>query len=235
MGSYQDLGQTYSRQQRNAMSKRALFLILTVLCAGCALRLRAQDVLAQQVSVDELDDRDQYYVHGVFETPAPPMEVFKVLSDYEHLGGVLSGLRSSRVLQREDGHLQVEQVLLGKFMFFSKTLRLLLQIDETPPYRIDFTQLGDKPFRHYEGSWQVEPTVAGTRVDYTLSVSRGDTAPVFIERKLFRENSQKLLSELKAEVGRRAALASAAETHVMPLGSTKTAQMSPTPGPQAGL
>lgn len=159
---------------------------------------------AAPVTVSELDDLDQYYVQASFESAAEPAAVFAVLSDYSHLAGVLSGLRSSRIVERDGDALTVEQVLQGRFLFFSKAIRLLLRIDESAPWRIDFSQGEDKPFRHYAGSWVLEPTPSGTRVDYTLSVSRGDMAPVFIERKLFRENSRLLMAELKKEVERRA-------------------------------
>ncbi len=176
-----------------------LFIALTL--AASAFGAAA----GQPVSVTELDEQDQYYVRGSFETPAQPEAVFAVLSDYDNLAGVLSGLRSSRVLDRDRGQLLVEQVLQGSFLFFRKTVRLVLLIDQQAPLRIEFQQAEKKPFRHYQGSWLVEPMPGGTRVDYTLTVSRGDMAPVFVERKLFRENAKLLLVELKKEVARRAA------------------------------
>jgi hypothetical protein len=84
-------------------------------------------------------------------------------------------------------------------------VRLLLRVKEQPPSRIDFSQSGPGPFRHYEGSWAIESEGGVCRVDYTLAVSRGDMAPRFLERKLFRDNSRGLLHELSAEVARRAA------------------------------
>lgn len=156
------------------------------------------------VTLSELDEQDQYYVQGSFETPSTPEAVFAVLSDYDNLAGVLSGLRSSRVLDRDKGQVLVEQILQGTFFFFRKSVRLVLLIDERAPTRIEFSQGEKKPFRHYQGSWVLEALPTGTRVDYTLSVSRGDMAPVFVERKLFRENARLLLAELQKEVARRA-------------------------------
>lgn len=168
------------------------------------LLLFARPVLAAPVTLSELDERDQYYVQGSFETAATPEAVFAVLSDYDNLAGVLSGLRSSRVLDRDKGQVLVEQILQGTFFFFRKSVRLVLLIDERAPTRIEFSQGEKKPFRHYQGSWVLEALPTGTRVDYTLSVSRGDMAPVFVERKLFRENARLLMAELKKEVARRA-------------------------------
>jgi ribosome-associated toxin RatA of RatAB toxin-antitoxin module len=179
------------------------FCLLCFLLGPVGALAAAAQTDPQAVSIKELDDSDQYYVHGVFLSPATPVEVFKVISDYEHLGGVLSSLRSSRVLSRNEGSLLVEQIMVGKFLFFRKAVRLLLRIQESSPWRIDFAEEGAGPFRSYSGSWQVEAVGGGSRVDYTLSASRGDLAPVFVERRLFRENSQKLLDELSGEVARR--------------------------------
>lgn len=179
-----------------------------LLCCLCLHPLAAAErVAVPPVTVSELDDLDQYYIQGSFEAQADPSSVFAVLSDYDHLAGTLSGLRSSRILERDGAQLSVEQVLQGRFLFFSRSVDLRLQITEQAPWRIDFTQLGAQPFRHYEGSWVLEATPSGVRVDYTLAVSRGDMAPVFIERKLFRENSTELMVELKKEVERRASVA----------------------------
>lgn len=183
------------------MLRHACILCLLLGPAGVLWAAAQADGTA--VSVKELDASDEYYIHGVFRSPASPAEVYRVISDYEHLGGVLSSLRSSRVLSRDEGSLLVEQVMVGRFLFFRKAVRLLLRIQESSPWRIDFSQDGDGPFRAYAGAWQVEAVDGGSRVDYTLSASRGDMAPVFVERRLFRENSQKLLDELSAEVSRR--------------------------------
>lgn len=180
---------------------RNFFLLLC--CFGLHPLAAAGHLAVPPVTVSELDDLNQYYIQGSFEAQAEPSDVFAVLSDYGHLAGVLSGLNSSRILERDGEHLKVEQVLQGNFLFFSKAIQLRLQITEAPPWRIDFVQAGNKPFRHYVGSWMLEKTETGTRVDYTLSVSRGDMAPIFIERKLFHENSTALMVELKAEVQRR--------------------------------
>jgi hypothetical protein len=161
-------------------------------------------LMMEQVDLSELPGQDLYYIHGTFKTAADPAQVWKVLSDYEGLQGVVTSLRSSKVLGKDADGLLVEQVLDGQFLFFHKGVRLLLRVREQAPTRIDFSQVGSGPFRHYEGSWSIESQGGVCRVDYTLAVSRGDMAPRFLERKLFRDNSRGLLRELSAEVGRRA-------------------------------
>jgi ribosome-associated toxin RatA of RatAB toxin-antitoxin module len=177
-----------------------LLILLWVLPGAPALRAAARSVL-----LSDLEDEDRFYVQGRFDSAAAPAQVFAVLSDYGHLAGVISGLLKSEILSREGSSLRVQQRLRGQFFIFHRTLELLLGIEEKAPWRIAFQQLGG-PFRHYEGAWSLEPLddTGGTRVDYTLSVSRGDLAPVGLERRLFRDNARSLLEELDTEVSRRA-------------------------------
>lgn len=199
------------------MFRLALFLMLRLLGGPPLLAApEPEPVPTAQVTLADLDDEDQYYIHGVFETRVPAMQVWQVLSDYEGLKGVVSGLRSSKVLERRAQVVLLDQVMVGQFLFFSKPVHLLLQVKELAPWRIQFETTIAKPFRHYQGAWQIEPTADGCRVDYTLTVSRGDMAPSFIERKLFRENSRSLLQELRSEVSKRAGQATVLVTATPP-------------------
>jgi ribosome-associated toxin RatA of RatAB toxin-antitoxin module len=178
-------------------------LLFLILALPALVRADAGGTATAQVTLTQLDAQNLYYIQGVFETTSAPEEVWNVLSDYEGLKGILSSLRSSRVLERDGDKAQVEQVMVGQFLFFRKTVRLVLDIREQAPWRIDFVAEGG-PFRHYEGSWQIDRTPTGCRVDYTLDVSRGDMAPEFMERKLFQDNSKDLMTQLSREVERRA-------------------------------
>jgi hypothetical protein len=78
-------------------------LIIAAVLALAAPVVAAEPLLApEQVTVTELPEQDQYYIHGVFEAKADPAQVWKVLSDYEGLKGVLSSLRSSKVMERNE-------------------------------------------------------------------------------------------------------------------------------------
>lgn len=186
---------------------RALLFSLMLLFPGSGMAIaEARSAAPEEVTITELGGEDSYYIHGDFTTDVDPGQVWRVLSDYEGLKGVLSSLQSSKVLSRTAEVVSLEQVMDGQFLFFHKGVRLFLDVKEQAPWRIDFneSQGRPRPFRHYQGSWQLEPAGAGCRVDYTLAVSRGDMAPLFLERKLFRDNSRGLLHELRAEVSRRA-------------------------------
>lgn len=161
---------------------------------------------AAKVSLVDVPTADLYSVYGTFDSPSAPQAVWDVLSDYPALAGVVKGLRSSKVLERDANGVLVEQVMEGHFLIFGRTLRLRLRVKEEPPRFMAFSEVAGGPFRSYQGSWSIAPTPAGARVDYTLNVSRGDLAPRFLERNLFEKNATDLLRDLSREVDRRAGL-----------------------------
>jgi hypothetical protein len=157
------------------------------------------------VTLSDVPAADLYSIHGSFDTPATPTAVWKVLSDYQDLAGIVGGLKSSRVLEHVDGRILVEQVMEGHFLFFGRTLSLRLWITERPPSLIEFTNADKTPFRTYQGAWRISPLGSGCGVDYALRVSRGDLAPRFLEPGIFKGNSEGLLRDLEREIARRAA------------------------------
>jgi hypothetical protein len=196
------------------MTRRLPGLLLVALAFAARIPARpagppGPDVPAAAQVAFSMVPADLYAIHGSFMTPATPAAVWRVLSDYQGLAGIVRGLKSSRVLGRDGGRLLVEQVMEGRFLFFGRTLRLRLWITERPPLVIEFTNVDQSPFRIYQGAWRITPTPAGCGVDYTLRVSRGDLAPRFLEPGLFKENSEGLLRDLSRELTRRAADAGA--------------------------
>jgi ribosome-associated toxin RatA of RatAB toxin-antitoxin module len=147
-----------------------------------------------------------YHIDGNFDVAASQAQVWEVLTDYSDLKGVVSTMQASCVISRDGNSALVEQVAVGRFLFFSKAVRLLLKVDEQPQNGLIFAQAADKPFKTYNGSWALEDRGNTVTVAYRLNVSSGDMAPPFLERKLFRDNALSLLKELKAEIARRAAL-----------------------------
>ena len=157
------------------------------------------------VTLSDVPTADLYAIHGSFDTPAAPAAVWRVLSDYQGLAGIVGGLKSSRVLEHVNGRILVEQVMEGHFLFFGRTLSLRLWITEKPPFLIEFANADRTPFRSYQGAWRISPLGSGCGVDYTLRVSRGDLAPRFLEPGIFEGNSEGLLRDLEREIARRAA------------------------------
>lgn len=207
---------TDSRDTRGTLAGLILGLMLLGLTTGASASGRLSPPAKPEspstgasTALYDLPLENLYLVRSSFETPASPEAVWRVLSDYPHLAGVVQGLESSRVLQREGSKVVLEQTLRGGFLFFRRTLRLRLLVHEHKPRLIEFALAGPGPFRRYEGSWVISPESSGSRVDYTLVVSRGDLAPLLVERRLFWENSSAMALDLSREIAHRAVKSSA--------------------------
>ena len=61
------------------------------------------------------------------KVPGPPYDVWRVLTDYEHISKFVSSLRKSTVKESTTDRLLLEQEALGKEFVFSKRIRVLLQ------------------------------------------------------------------------------------------------------------
>jgi hypothetical protein len=194
------------------MSTRRFGLLILVLSLAAAAGADTVSLSQERTAAGTL-----YHVEGAFEVTAPLAQVWDVLTDYGALKGVVSSLQASEVLSREGNSVLVQQVVLGHFLFFSKSLELLLKVEESPRSSLSFAQACAKPFRVYDGSWTLTDQGASVAVAYRLNVSSGDLAPAFIERRLFRDNARSLLQELKAEISRRAALPLAAPKKIATL------------------
>lgn len=191
----------------------ALLLLHSSLCVAAAI----VDPLASVTLKEEKNSQgDLYHIEGHFEVEAPRRLVWGVLTDYSALKGVVSSMQASCVLSREGNTVQVEQVALGRFLFFHKSIRLLLTVEEKPESSLSFTETSGKPFRRYEGSWDLEDKAGAVAVTYRLDVSQADMAPPFVERGLFKDNALSLLKELRTEILRRATLESPLKTKKAP-------------------
>jgi hypothetical protein len=153
---------------------------------------------------DTTDGR--YLIRGSFEVQARQSQVWDVLTDYAGLGGIVSTLAKSEILQRQDGEVLVRQLARGRFLFFHRDIPLLLRIDEKPLNSLSFTEISKNTFKNYDGSWTLHDLSGTVKVDYMLQVSRAALAPAFIERGLFKDNALSLLKEMKAEISRRVEL-----------------------------
>jgi carbon monoxide dehydrogenase subunit G len=182
-------------------------ILAAVLLACLTPKARAEIVTLTE---EKLPSGALYHIDGTFDVAATQAQVWEVLTDYSDLKGVVSTMQASCVVSRDGNSAIVEQVAVGRFLFFSKAIRLLLKVDEQPQNALTFAQAADKPFKTYNGSWALEDRGNTVTVAYRLNVSSGDMAPPFLERKLFRDNALSLLKELKAEIARRAALPAAA-------------------------
>jgi carbon monoxide dehydrogenase subunit G len=147
-----------------------------------------------------------FVVRGSFTVPAGSTTVWTVLTDYDKLGSYVPSVKSSVVKHVSSDTMLVAQESSARFMAISKTMRVLLQLQVAPQSRIFFTDVGLQDFEHFTGSWTLERTAMGTRVDYVASAKPRIYLPIWGGSVMHGVVKDQLTS-LKREILRRPATA----------------------------
>lgn len=190
---------------------------LAALFAGTALLLVTTRSLAAETTSAEAPAIQERVVDGVFEVEgsfdvaAPVSVVWSVLTDYDHIARFVSSMRRSSVRERSGAILLVEQYAVGRLLFFSREVRVLLELREEAPHHIQFKDVSGKDFSLYSGRWSVIEQPEGTRVVYRLTAKPKGRVPNFIGSSVFQASATELLEEVRTEIVRRAARKSCAQ------------------------
>lgn len=175
----------------------ASVVVALVTCATPAFLAASDDPVIRVVDVNGL-----YRVATTFVVKAPADVAKAVLTDYERIPEFMSDVKLSRVRERHDNRLIVEQEAVARLLFFSRRIHLALEVTEAPG-RIQFRDICGKSFVSYEGSWDIAPNGAATTITYTLSARPTSEVPAMIVKRLFSRDVEKTIEQLRAEMTRR--------------------------------
>ena len=156
---------------------------------------------APQVSVRE--DRGVYTVAARFEISQSAARALAVLSDYERIPQFMPEIKTSVVLSRTAGRILVEQEAISRFMMFSKTVHLLLEVtrDESS---LRFVDRCGKSFTTYQGAWRATTSGGRTKITYELTAKPAFDVPEFILKRLLKRDSVQMIDRLQREIAARA-------------------------------
>jgi ribosome-associated toxin RatA of RatAB toxin-antitoxin module len=158
---------------------------------------------AQTAPVTVEGTRGLYRVTATFATPQPAAIGHAVLTDYEQIPRFLPDVRSSRVLERRADRTVVEQEAIAKVLFFSKRVRLVLEVQDDGT-RIAFKDASGESFVRYEGHWTLRDEARQALIAYQLTAQPRFDVPDFILQRLLRRDAERMIARLKAEIAARA-------------------------------
>lgn len=145
--------------------------------------------LLQQVEVKtERAEGRQRQISASVQIPHSVEQVWQILTNYDRLAEFIPNLSTSQQIKHPAGGIRIEQVGTQNFLTFNFRARVVLDMVETFPERIDFQMIqGD--FKQFSGSWQLEPIEMagqpGTKLSYSILVLPPRAMPVaLIERCL---------------------------------------------------
>lgn len=140
-----------------------------------------------EVETERLEGR-QRRISAKVQIPCPVEQVWQILTDYENLADFIPNLAKSRKIPHPQGGIRLEQVGTQCLLNFKFCARVVLDMVENFPQRLDFNMVeGD--FKSFSGSWQLQSvslgSQTGTELCYSVLVMPRMAMPVgVIERRL---------------------------------------------------
>jgi hypothetical protein len=157
---------------------------------------------APPISVEEAGGA--YTVAARFTVAEPEDVVREVLTDYAGLPRFMPDLKLSEVVERKAGYARIQQEAVAKYMFFTKRVHLVLDVDEGVEV-IRFRNRCPQSFSQYEGAWTIRREGAHTEIRYELTAQPAFSVPGFVLRKLLNRDAGVMIERLRAEITTRAA------------------------------
>jgi len=133
---------------------------------------------------------NRVHVAGSTVVEAPLQDVWRVLTDYDHLSDFIPGLRMSRLsavpparpkrsetggdtaqagtLATAPKRLLVQEGIV-RWWIIQRKVRLVFEVDEVPPHTIRFAAV-DGDFLEHRGTWRVEPRDGQARIEYEATM-----------------------------------------------------------------
>lgn len=177
-------------------------LFKTALALAALLGGQGQASSEVTVSIERVDG-DGWRVEGSFFAEASRQLAWSVLTDYERIPDFVGGLKASRLQGRLDGDILLEQEGRAGLYFFSRAVRVLLRIRESPGESIQFQDLARGDFLMYRGEWSLDEAPGGTTVRYLLWAHPAFPAPTFAEKRALVKVTRGLLENVRAEMHNR--------------------------------
>jgi uncharacterized protein YndB with AHSA1/START domain len=180
------------------MLKRLLIIFLLI----CALPAAAT---ALELTVDRVDGVDGGKVFQIVSSgtvAAAPATVWRILTDYDHMADYVPDLKSARVVSRDGDRVVIEQQGAARFLFFSRTIHLVVQAHEQAPHKID-VNLVDGDMAVYRCSWELIPVDGGgTTVRYTAAIGPKFYVPGLVGASMVRKDIARMMAAVLARLDR---------------------------------
>jgi hypothetical protein len=194
---------TGGRASARQSSVVAALFVASMVCGAAAS--------SQTAPVSVRSEHGLYRVSATFATPQPAAIAHAVLTDYEQIPRFLPDVLSSHVVERDAERTVVEQEAVAKVLFFSKRVRLVLEVREAPAL-ISFRDRSGESFIRYEGRWTLRAVDGGTLIGYELVAQPRFDVPDFLLSRLLKRDAERMIERLKAEIAARAARAASLQS-----------------------
>ena len=177
-------------------AKAAAWCATTLWLSSVALPVLA-DALPMEVRVEKRGD--MVVVDVDVTVPTESRFAWAVLTDYDHMAGYVSVLKSSKVVKRDGNLMQVEQMGEAKRAFLKFNFHSLRAVELVPGKEIK-SQLISGDFKSYAFTTSVKAIGAQTQVTHHGEYVPLTWVPPGIGPSLIRAETQKQFEEMIAEM-----------------------------------
>ncbi len=178
---------------------RRCFAWMTLLILGAVVPAAAQ---APAPSASVREERGLYAVSAEFSVAGSPELALATLSDYDNIPRFMPAVKRSRIVERSDEHVVVEQEAVASFMMFSRRIHLVLDVKQQPGM-IHFTDRCGRSFERYEGTWTVAERAGITVIVYRLTAKPAFDVPSFLLKRLLKRDAVEMIEHLQKEIADR--------------------------------
>ena len=173
------------------MFARLLFLFLLAFSFAAMAQPSRPEVAVRRVDAGGMQ---VFEVIASGAVKAPPAAVWKVLTDYESMPQFVPDLQTTKVLSRTGNRVIIEQSGVARFLFFSRTIHLVVQAAEEPMSSIDIS-LVNGDMKVYSCRWSLTPLPnGGTRIDYSGKLVPKFYVPGMLGANLIGRDIERMLA-----------------------------------------
>jgi hypothetical protein len=183
-----------------------LFVACAAVWAGAASSTHLLASRADDPAVDVHVERrgDALVIAASAELAADPATAWAVLTDYARYRNFIPGIEASRVVARRGRAVVVEQFDEVALWFLHMPVRVVYQIDEFPPARLQ-SRASAPSFPPLSSTFLLERTDAGVRLEYVGHVGPGLPLLGRLEQPAFQRAAVRDFKALANEIERRSA------------------------------
>jgi carbon monoxide dehydrogenase subunit G len=145
---------------------------------------------------------DDMLVDANFAVPASTRQVWDVLTDFDHMAGFISNLRSSKVIGGSDTVVQVSQKGVAKHAMMTFRFESVREM-HLFPYEKILSHMVSGTIRKMEGETQLIGEGDQTRVVYHADVVPGVWIPPMLGKMFIEHETREQFQEIRDEILKR--------------------------------
>lgn len=188
-----------SRSPIQARRKLAALLASGCLLAGIGPNAAAAASLVAPEAVQVERHGGAFTIDVVMHTPVPPARAYEVLTDFDHMVRFVPNLTESRVLERHEGGLKIQQKGVARWGVFTLNFESVRELRLVPPREIRAHTVSGN-VKSMDSLMQLTPEPGGTRLQFHAEVEPGSWFPPGIGPALVQHETAEQFSAMLGEM-----------------------------------